>query len=61
MWGSHKGKMETGVPANGSGQNSSDLSIGMRGSGQISKETVVVDKKILEAEVIIMDQLIMNI
>ena len=45
----HKGKIETGVPANGSGQNSSDLSIGLRGSGHISKETVVVDKKILEA------------
>ena len=45
----HKGKIETGVPANGSGQNSSDLSIGLRGSDHISKETVFVDKKILEA------------
>ena len=45
----NKGKIETGVPANGSGQNSSDLSIGLRGSDHISKERVVVDTKILEA------------
>ena len=45
----HKGKIETGVPSNGSGLNSSELSIGLRDTDVISKETVVVDEKILKA------------
>ena len=43
------GKIETGVPSNSSGENSSELSIGLRGSNELSTEKVVVDEKALKA------------
>ena len=45
----NKGKIETGVPSDSSGKNSSELSIGLRGMNHIAKETVSVDEKILKA------------
>ena len=44
-----KGKIETFVPSDSSGKNSSELSIGLRGEDKIYSETVVVDKDILNA------------
>ena len=44
-----KGKIETFVPSDSSGKNSSELSIGLRGEDKIHSETVVVDKDILNA------------
>jgi len=43
------GKIETGVPSNSSGKNSSDLTIGLRNTNEMIIETVVVDDKILKA------------
>ena len=45
----HKGKIETSVPSNASGEHSSDLSIGLRGSNEILTEVIEVDKEILKA------------
>ena len=44
-----KGKIETGVPSNASGKNSSELTIGLRGDDKIFSETVIVDDDILKA------------
>jgi predicted dehydrogenase len=44
-----KGKIETGVPADASGKNSSELRIGLRDSENAIKKIVEVDKKILSA------------
>ena len=44
-----KGKIETGVPADASGKNSSEVRIGLRNSKNAIKELVEVDKKILSA------------
>ena len=44
-----KGKIETGVPADVSGKNSSEVRIGLRNSKNAIKEIVEVDKKILSA------------
>ena len=45
----NKGKIETGVPSDSSGKNSSELSIGLRDIDHITKERVGVDEKILKA------------
>ena len=45
----HKGKIETGVPSDASGQRSSELSIRLRENNQTISETVEVDQKILNA------------
>ncbi len=45
----HLGKMETGVPSDSSGKDSSDLSIGLRNSHNRYLEKVLVDKNILNA------------
>ena len=44
-----KGKIETFVPSDASGKNSSELTIGLRGKEEIYAETVVVDEDILDA------------
>ena len=44
-----KGKIETFVPSDASGKNSSELSIGLRGKKEIYSETVLVDEDILDA------------
>ena len=44
-----KGKIETFVPSDASGKNSSELIIGLRGKEKIYSETVVVDEDILDA------------
>ena len=44
-----KGKIETFVPSDASGKNSSELTIGLRGKEEIYSETVVVDEDILDA------------
>ena len=44
-----KGKIETGVPADASGKDSSDVRIGLRNSNEPKKEKVIVDKNILAA------------
>ena len=44
-----KGKIETGVPADASGKNSSEVRIGLRDSKNAIKKIVEVDKKILSA------------
>ena len=43
-----KGKIETGVPSNGSGMSSSDLIIRLRKNRDYTRDTVEVDKKILD-------------
>ena len=43
------GKIEAGVPSNSSGENSSELTIGLRESYNFSTEKVVVDEKALNA------------
>ena len=45
----NKGKIETGVPSDSSGKNSSELSIGLRDIDHITKERVGLDEKILKA------------
>ena len=45
----HKGKIETGVPSDASGQHSSELSIRLREKNETFSETVEVDHKILKA------------
>ena len=44
-----KGKIETGVPSDASGKNSSEIRIGLRDSKNAVKKLVEVDKKILAA------------
>ena len=44
-----QGKIETFVPSDASGKNSSELSIGLRGEDKIYSETVIVDNDILNA------------
>ena len=44
-----KGKIETGVPADASGKNTSEIRIGLRNSKKAIKNIVEVDKKILAA------------
>ena len=42
-------QIETFVPSDASGKNSSELSIGLRGEDKIYSETVIVDNHILNA------------